>query len=415
MNEQQMLKRIEWLDEERRKDKATITRLEERISQQNELLGQITRRINGLESDQSTMRNMYLPAERYDDFLQQFRTEMRQSIEQIEDRRSLAEREAERRGQIAREGIIRPVRDLGDRLEKLERITEEMLGLRVESERATGQIITLQQRLDDIARMADEPERRLTFLEEQRRQDARRISEIQTDMPEFRKQLDQLRPKIELLEEMALRNEKRVLDIQENEREQREQIQQFIDQQTLLIHQRDQQIQELVSSIGAYDEDMLRYMERFEAWTETYRKMKKIVDDFERISGRLERRINEVAEMQRLSEERFRQEWNEFGADDQKRWKQFTLANDEAWREHDKQYEQDVVDLRHLNARFEPIESSLERLWALERARARLYAQDYQALLQEHDQPDGKHTSKTTPSLTAPSSAPGRNVWGNGG
>jgi chromosome segregation ATPase len=390
VEDKQTVKMIEWLDEERRKDRGAIARLEEQISQQNGLIGQLTRRLNGLESDQSAMRDMFLPVGRYDDILQQLRTELRQAIEQIEDRRSIAERESGRRDQIAREGIIRPVRELGDRLDRFERTAEELPAVRVEIERLTGQFVTLQQRLDDVTRLSDEPERRLTFMEEKRRQDARRISELQTELPEIQKQVDQLRTKLELLEEMALRNEKRLLEILSSEREQREQIQQFIDQQSLLIHQRDQQIEELVSSVGAYDEDMLRYMERFESWAETYRQMKKIVDDFERIGDRLERRINEVAEMQRLSEERFRQEWNEFGADDQKRWKQFTLTNDEGWREHDKQYEQDMAELGQSHQRFPPIEESLERLWALERARARLYSEQYQALLQEYDRLDGQ-------------------------
>ena len=410
MDDKQALKMIEWLDEERRKDKATIARLEERIAQQNELVGQLTRRLNGLESDQNAMRNMFMPANRYDDILGQYRVELRQAIEQIEDRRSIAEREAERRNQIARDGIIRPVRELGDRLEKLERSIEDVPAVRIEVERLGAQIMALQQSLDDLGRLAEEPDRRLAFLEEQRRQDARRLSEIQTELPEIQKQIDQQRPKIELLEEMTLRNEKRLLEIQAGEREQREQIQQFIDQQTLLIHQRDQQIQELTSSIGAYDEDMMRYMERFETWSETYRQMKKIVDDFERIADRLERRINEVAEMQRLSEERFRQEWNEFAADDQKRWKQFTLTNDEAWREHDQRYERDIAELRNLNERFLPIEQSLERLWALERARARLFSDQYQAMVNEYDQPDGQ--KKT---LTPPPSPQGNRTWGNGG
>ncbi|MCZ7542657.1 MAG: hypothetical protein M5R40_03545 [Anaerolineae bacterium] len=410
MDDKQALKMIEWLDEERRKDKGTIARLEERISQQNELIGQLTRRLNGLESDQNAMRNMFMPSGRYDDILQHYRTELRQAIEQIEDRRSIAERESERRNQIARDGIIRPVRELGDRMEKLERIIDELPAVRIEAERLGAQFVELQQSLDDLNRLAEEPDRRLAFLEEQRRQDARRISEIQTEMPEVQKQIDQLRPKMELLEEMTLRNEKRLLEIQSSEREQREQIQQFIDQQTLLLHQRDQQIQELTTSIGAYDEDMLRYMERFETWSETYRQMKKIVDDFERISDRLERRINEVAEMQRLSEERFRQEWNEFAADDQKRWKQFTLTNDEAWREHDQEYEKDMSELRQLGDRFPPIEESLRRLWALERERTRVYSERFQELLNEYDQPDGQ---KTRPA--PPASPSGARTWGNGG
>jgi chromosome segregation ATPase len=249
-------------------------------------------------------------------------------------------------------------------------------------------LAAVQQRVEDLAKKLEEPDRRLTFLEEQRRQDARRMSDIQSELPEIQKQVDGLRPKMESIESMVLRNEKRILEVQTAERDRREEIQQFIDQQTLLLQQRDQQVAELTKSFGEYDDDMKRYMERFETWAETYRQMKKVVDDFERIAERLGRRINEVAEMQRLSEERFRQEWNDWTADDQKRWKQFTLTNDEAWRNHEKQMQQLRYSLESLSSTLDPVKSSLDRMWQLERARAELYRERYQAMLLEYDQVD---------------------------
>ncbi|MBN2303197.1 MAG: hypothetical protein JXQ72_01890, partial [Anaerolineae bacterium] len=148
----------------------------------------------------------------------------------------------------------------------------------------------------------------------------------------------------------------------------------------------DQQVSELTKSFGTYDEDMRRYVERFEAWAETHRQMRKLVEDFERIAERLGRRINEVAEMQRLSEERFRQEWNDWIADDQKRWKQFTLTNDEAWRNHDKQLDEFRGAVGTVQTSLEPLKNSIDRMWQLERARAELYRDQYQAMLLEYDQ-----------------------------
>ena len=89
--------------------------------------------------------------------------------------------------------------------------------------------------------------------------------------------------------------------------------------------------------------------------------------------------------MQRLSEERFRQEWNDWRSDDQKRWKQFTLANDEVWRTHDKEFERFVERLDDLSGQIQPLHDSLERMWKLERERAQLYRERYQALLHEYD------------------------------
>jgi uncharacterized protein YbgA (DUF1722 family) len=65
----------------------------------------------------------------------------------------------------------------------------------------------------------------------------------------------------------------------------------------------------------------------------THRAIKRSQEAFDDITQRFERRLNEITEMQRLVEERFRQEWVAFKADDQKRWTNFSLAEDEQQRE----------------------------------------------------------------------------------
>ena len=382
----QAARMIEWLDEERRRDRGNIALLEERLAQQSDLIEQLLRRIDGLESEQSSMRSAFLPTGRDSELVEQLRIEFQQMIESTESKRLMAEREAERRADIARESLMRMVREVEERIDKIDRAIEELPAARVERDRVASALAAVQQRVEDLSKKFEDPERRLLFLEEQRRQDSRRISDVQSEIPELQKQLDAVRPKLDSLEAMVLRSEKRVLELQAAERDRREEMQQFTDQQTLLLQQRDQQVAELTKSFGAYDEDMKRYIERFESWSETHRQMRKIVEDFERIGERLGRRINEVAEMQRLSEERFRQEWNDWVADDQKRWKQFTVTNDEAWRNENKQLEQLRQRVEQVSTVYEPIKDSIERMWQLERARAELYRDRYQSLLLEFDQ-----------------------------
>ncbi|HEX2909074.1 MAG TPA: hypothetical protein VHO69_19530 [Phototrophicaceae bacterium] len=403
MDINQAARMIEWLDEERRRDKATIATLEERLAQQQETMGALSKRLNSLESDQTVMRSQFTPSGREADMMDQVRKEMQQTLEKVEAKRLTAEREAERRVELARENLQRSLREQVERLDKLERQASELPAHHVERERVSDAVATLQQRVDDLYKKIEEPDRRLVFLEEQRRQDARRISETQSEMPEIQKQIDSIRPKLQLLEELALRTERKVQEVQGAERDRRDQIQQFIDQQTLLLQQRDQQVAELMKRFGEQDSVMQRNLERFEVWAEAYRNMKKIIDDFERIGDRLERRINEVAEMQRLSEERFRQEWNDWTSDDQKRWKQFTLSNDEVWRGHDKEFDRFVQRIAEMEAMFAPIQDSLNRLWNLAREQAQLYRERYQALLLEYD----TGTKTPTPKLNGPT--------GNGG
>lgn len=385
MDVNQIAKMIEWLDEERRRDKATIATLEERLAQQQDTMDQMQRRVNSVESTQTIMKEDTLPAQKERDIMDQVRIEMRQLIESTESRRLTAEREAERRIELQRENIQRSVRDLSDKIEKIEKQTGAVTGLQTEGDRLTNSMRVVEQRMDDLSKKLEEPERRLAFLEEQRRTDARRLSEVETELPEQKKQMESIRPKLTLIEDLAIRNERRIQEFGNGERERREQIQQFIDQQQLIMQQRDQQVDDLIKRFGEHDQEMQNNIERFETWSQTHRDMKRIIDDFNRIGDRLERRINEVAEMQRLSEERFRQEWNDWRDDDQKRWKQLTLSNDEVWRNHDKEFEAFINRLNEIETHTPTLRESIERLWQLERARADLYRERYQTLLHEYD------------------------------
>jgi chromosome segregation ATPase len=391
MDVNQIAKMIEWLDEERRRDKQVIATLEERLQQQQETIGTLQRRVNSVESDQTVMRGSGA-AIGSNELLEQTRAEMRQLLEATEARRLTAEREADRRVEISREQMQRTIREMQEQVERLQRSTGMVSEFKNEGSRVADNLTVVTQRLDDMSKRLEEPDRRLTFLEEQRRQDARRISEIESELPEIKKQIDTLRPKVSLIEDLSIRNERRIQELQNGERERREQIQQFLDQQSLLAQQRDQKVDDILKRFTQHDQAMQENIERFETWAAAYRDMKRIIDDFDRIGERLERRINEVAEMQRLSEERFRQEWNDWNDNDQKRWKQLRLSSDEVWRNHDKEFEQFIARMERLQNTLDPLADSLKRLWNLERERAAMYRDRYQAMILQHD----TNTASTT-------------------
>lgn len=381
----QIASMIEWLDEERRRDKALIAVLEERVAQQVEIIDQMGRRVNSVESDQSMIKQETLPAQKEREIIEQLRLEMAQMLESAEARRLTAEREAERRLELQRDTVQRNVRDLTQKTDKLDKQLVTIGGLQSEGDRLTNAMRVLNQEMDDLTKKLEGPDRRLTFLEEQRRTDARRLAEIETEMPEYKKSVDGMLPKLSLIEDLTVRNERRIQDYNVVDRERREQLQQFIDQQQLLAQQRDQQMADLTKRFGVHDDELQKNIERFEVWAQAYREMKRIIDDFNRIGDRLERRINEVAEMQRLSEERFRQEWNDWRDDDQKRWKQLTLSSDEVWRNHDREFENFVHRIDNMEVLIPEVRGNIERLWQLERARAELYRERYQAMLHEYD------------------------------
>jgi hypothetical protein len=90
--------------------------------------------------------------------------------------------------------------------------------------------------------------------------------------------------------------------------------------------------------------------------------VKRAQEAFEDIIEQMERRINEITEMQRLAEERFRQEWSTFKADDQKRWTNYTLTQEEQQRELSRQLEKLVDQATNLDDNLQEIQDVVQFL-----------------------------------------------------
>ncbi|MBN1122886.1 MAG: hypothetical protein JXJ17_17550 [Anaerolineae bacterium] len=334
MDTTQTAKMVAWLDEERRKDKATISKLEERTVSQSAVIDDQARRIQELEKDITGLRTSLVSSSLFDNTIDRLRTEMNASMEQALDRRSTIDQEVKKLRELERESIAKTVEEL--RVEMTTRIDRAMQPRRTEEERLGRVAAELQTYADNLGKSFEEFERTLNFLEEQRRQDSRRISDISGELAEVGKRTEAQQSKVELLEELSRRNERNNVEMVNSLEDFKQQRLAWNEQQALAEQQRERNMTEMTRRMDSFAEEMSDYGKQFENWSETYRGMKQHLDDFDRLVDRVERRLNELGEVQRLSEERFRKEWEEFLGEDQKRWRQFTLTNDEAWRGNEK-------------------------------------------------------------------------------
>ena len=85
----------------------------------------------------------------------------------------------------------------------------------------------------------------------------------------------------------------------------------------------------------------------------------KFQESVDELTQRVERRMNEITEMQRLSEERFRQEWVTFKADDQKRWTNYTLTQEEQRGETGRTLERIGERVTHLDDGLQELQDLL--------------------------------------------------------
>lgn len=381
METNQTAQMVAWLDEERRKDKALITKLEERNQSQTALLEDQTRRIQALENELVQMRQQQISANRFDETVERLRTEFNAQLEELQKRRATVDQDFKKMRDMDREALMKSIEEL--RQEVIQRVDRAIQPRRTEEERLSRVATELQDYASNLSKGLEDFERSLGFLEEQRRQDARRLSDINGELAELAKKSETHQAKAELLEDLSRRNERAVTELNGTVGEFRQQRQEWNEQQALSDQQRERTMNDMLKRMDGFADDMTLFSKQVESWADTNRQMKQKLEDFDRLADRVERRLNEAAEMQRLSEERFRQEWEDFMSDDQRRWRQFTITNEESWRENEKALTEIQATMTQVNELSERQSEHLKYLNRTQQELMAALAERYSALREQ--------------------------------
>jgi chromosome segregation ATPase len=329
MELEQLAKRLQWLDDERRKDKNTIAQLEERIvslegdlaaseHDRNELGGEITR-----------LKTIVGRMDRFDESLAQQRKEFVKEFQSIE--KQAVQRDDEIMSVLKAE--IRtyesPIFELRKDLENLRDVKKEIQSRIVEDNRLNRRIDDLVNKIEDLNRNEEEQSRVYRLIEDGRRQDSKRLTDLQGELVALRKRSDEYRGRIDVSDTTIRRLETRLNELVNAEQERGDAQAVFQEKQALVAVEREAEWKVWEARFETIEKQSIDVENQLQSLDATYRTVKRTQEAVDDLMLRVERRINEVAEVQRLAEERFRQEWTTFRADDQKRWTNYTLSQDE--------------------------------------------------------------------------------------
>ncbi len=360
MELEQILKQLDWLDEERRKDKARLSALEERLAAIEGNITPIPQQIREVSSEITRVSTSLDRIDGFDDSIRQARIETKQIAEKIEKDLKRRDDEAEKIRRTEMRAVDERIAEIRKEIEQIPDL-KRGLQARSDEESRLGRLIDeLRNRLETIRRSDEEYNRTIRLFDDGRRQDAKRLTDIQGELAAMRKRVDENRGRIELSTASIKKIEARLSEISLIENEQRESIHNFIENQSLKDVERErvwkdwqtrfQIIEGQTTEIGAT-------LQNLEA---TNRSVKRSQQAIEELSQKVERRINEITEIQRLSEERFRQDWVTFKADDQKRWTNYTLTLEEQRGEAQRQHEKLSEKVTQMEDDFQEIQDIIK-------------------------------------------------------
>lgn len=339
MDLDQIIKRLDWIDGERRKDKTTIATLEERLAEAEGSIPGLVQQVRELSSEVTRLTSTLARFDAIDATIGQLRVEHGRSLDAIEKARLEHDREMERVRLGDMENINKSIAEVRKGLEPIPEMRKS-IQLRVEEEYRLSRLIEEnEKKVLDTNRYDEEYRRSLRLLDEGRRQDTKRLTDIQGEVAALRKRIEEQRGKVELTSDTQRKIEVRLSELAAAEAERRQAQTGFIEKQSLANVERDRTWKDWQVRFETIEKQALNLDTQLQTLDATHRAVKRSQEAFDEITMRFERRINEVTEMQRLVEDRFRQEWVAFRADDQKRWTNYALVQEEQQRESGKQFE----------------------------------------------------------------------------
>jgi len=362
MDIEQIIKQVDWLDEERRKDKTRLGSLEERLSAIEGNVSPLANQIKELSSDITRLSSMITRMDQYDAMLLQQRIETKQYFEELERQSKKRDDESKQIRNTEMRSLDTALAELRKELESLPEIKRSMKS-RVDEEARLGRTIDeVRARLDVLRRSDEEYTRTYRMLDDGRRQDAKRMTDLQGEVAAIRKRVDEDRGRIELLTNTTKKIDTRVSEFSVVETERREVMESFLEKQALYHVERERVWKEWQARFDAIESQTASIESNLQTLDATHRAVKRSQQAVDELSQKIERRINEITEIQRLAEERFRQEWVTFKADDQKRWTNYTLTLEEQRNESLRQHEKLSEKMGHMEDTVQEIQDLLQQI-----------------------------------------------------
>lgn len=361
LESEQLQKRVEWLDSERRNDKTMLAALQSKIENYELENAALRTRLVEMDGEITRLNTLMARLEQFNQDINEVRTTTNRQLEDFKENLRDTALKSEKHEQVI-EGINQSLTEYRKQIQGIKGFEDALEERKQEDIRLVRITEELKAQIGEVSHFSDDYKRSLRLIEESQRQDSKRMTDIQGEVAAIRKRQDETRGKQDLVGDNLRKVENRVKDLLDAESERRESQTAFMEKLNLAQVERDRVFNAWESR---FDE-----MERITGGVEaeltdlenTHRSVKQSQAALDEVTQRFDRRINEITEIQRLNEDRFRQEWTSFKSDDQKRWSNYTLTQEEQNREMSVSLENLINRITNLEDRLEDVQDNITQI-----------------------------------------------------
>jgi chromosome segregation ATPase len=362
MENEQLEKRIKWLDDERRKDKATISELEDRLQELEGKLDASNKKQVEFDSDITRLRTSIARVDDFENGLADFRVERKKELKDYEKITKSWINDAKKNLRTQIQGIETQQKSLGEDFKRVKDL-EKNMKTRIEEEiRFNASLRETEKDVSEIKQAYKEYQRYSRSAKEERQKEVKRITDLQGEQSALRKRVDEQRGLLDIVNSDYQKMKNRIQELESIRRDLLKEQEIFLEEAALQNTERESTWKNWMTRFDSIEKQAQDLDEQMTKLDSTHRGVKRMQDELKDLSTLLDRRVNEITEIQRLADERFRQEWGTFTADDQKRWTNYTLSQKEQSKILERQYKEGEERISLLEDGMQEIEDQLGQL-----------------------------------------------------
>ena len=358
MEFEEIIKRVEWLDEQQRKSKTDLNELGGRLTSLGAILDNVMPQLKTLNQQMKEMSVAAARIEQFEQIIAKQRLDLAKLVEPIEPNAMRREQEAAKLRHAELDEIRKSVFRLQNAVaaEEASRKDREH-----EDKRRLLALQDMRTTMEAAVRQNTEISEAHKALEEKQRHETKRLADLEVELVTVRKRADDAREKATLHTDSIRNMENRVSELVQTEPGRQEQFAAIIEKQALVQVEQERVWKEWQEKYKVFQQQVTSAEVQIAAFDDSVRAAQRAQEAYDGLNQRLERRIAEVGEIQRLAEERLRQEWVAFKADEQKRWAGHSLSEEEMVRDLRRDVDKMEKHLADLDDGAQTLEDQLQQ------------------------------------------------------
>ena len=393
MDIDQLAQMVTWLDEEHRRDRAEISRLQQQIESQTGDSVEQARRIQELEGRLATTIAQLGRFTQLEQMIESVKQEFGLMVDRGDEIRAQAAREYERGRLADREALTREISEVRRELPRIGRVEEAVELRKGEEERLVDMIMEGRNQINLLVKEIEERTRQIPFLADQRTGDAKRIAQLQQETVELFKRTEAFSGRFSIMEDADRRMSAEIERWRPVFGEVREEQQQFMERLRIEVVERLQVLTRWQEVIDDQQNVVSKNEERLQSFSQTIETARRAAHTISEFQDSIRRDQVQVQELQRLAEERLRREMDDFQEEFDKRNRRDDLRQEHLWREQEKHNKELLDHLPPILHDLRMHEEMLRLLWKLQEqygaryiGAAQLWLDGLQSSLEERDE-----------------------------